>query len=411
MGTKTRQLSNTLGKDIQWESVRYADGSTVYNAAVGQGFLLDTTGGEIEIVLPSNPSQGDAVGIIDHSGTFGTNRCVIGRGGSKIRGLELDAQLITNNTIAELVYTGSEQGWIVVENSVRTALTVDDPYIPPSIICAEGGCKTIDGNYAVHTFTSSGCFVVNSICGCASPGNVDYLVVAGGGANGNNRYGGGGGGGFREGKNTSDPLASPHTASPLAANSGITVTATTYPISVGAAGVPGPGPQNNYNGRPGGSSSFSNITSAGGGGGGSAFGPTNGQSGGSGGGAGGESIPPWATGSGGGGNSPPVAPPQGNSGGPTPGPSGGGGGGASQSASGGQATPGGDGAETSISGVAKYYSGGGGGCGYQQPGTPGQHGFGNGPNTGAGGGGISKVPCVPAGVQAGTVILRYRIYA
>ena len=59
---------------------------------------------------------------------------------------------------------------------------------------ATGGTITTDGDYKVHTFTSSGTFTVSS-----APDYVHYLVVAGGGGGGGHTHGGGGGaGGYRE---------------------------------------------------------------------------------------------------------------------------------------------------------------------------------------------------------------------
>jgi phage tail tape-measure protein len=62
-------------------------------------------------------------------------------------------------------------------------------------------------------------------------------------------------------------LSSPHTASPLAATTGLTVTATTYPVTVGGGGPGGPGCAQ-CQGVDGNNSVFSTITSTGGGGGG-----------------------------------------------------------------------------------------------------------------------------------------------
>ena len=58
---------------------------------------------------------------------------------------------------------------------------------------AVGGTKTTDGIYTVHTFTSTGTFVVTG----GGSKTVEYLVVAGGGGGGYNRGGGGGAGGYR----------------------------------------------------------------------------------------------------------------------------------------------------------------------------------------------------------------------
>ena len=60
-------------------------------------------------------------------------------------------------------------------------------------VSATGGTITTDGDYKVHTFSSSADFVVNKA------GNVEYLVVAGGGGagKGDGAVGGAGAGGFR----------------------------------------------------------------------------------------------------------------------------------------------------------------------------------------------------------------------
>jgi hypothetical protein len=127
---------------------------------------------------------------------------------------------------------------------------------PP--VSATGGTITTDGSYTVHTFTSSGNFVVSQ------GGSVEYLVVAGGGGGGENEFGlssgGGGAGGYRTGNTT--------------------VTTTTYTVTIGAGGtIYG-------DGQPGTNSSFGSISSTGGGGGGK-WGPGRvGGPGGSGGGKG-----------------------------------------------------------------------------------------------------------------------------
>lgn len=59
------------------------------------------------------------------------------------------------------------------------------------ITSATGGTVTTDGDYKVHTFTSSGTFTISTLIG--SP-QVEYLIVAGGGSGGY-LYGGGGGAG------------------------------------------------------------------------------------------------------------------------------------------------------------------------------------------------------------------------
>jgi hypothetical protein len=128
---------------------------------------------------------------------------------------------------------------------------------------------TVGGQeYRVHSFTSTGnsTFTVNSLG--TSP-LVDVLVVAGGGGGGNDNAGGGGAGGciFSE---------------------GVTVSAQSYTITVGAGGGAQSG---EYPGLDGGGSSALGISCTGGGGGGGGSQGQNGRNGGSGGGCGGEGQP------------------------------------------------------------------------------------------------------------------------
>jgi len=415
-------------KHIDWQAVTVADGSTTLNTTAGKGYFLDTNAGVIEVFLPSSPTRGDTVVLADYSGTFATNQIIINTGGELLDSTAgNDFKVTTNNSIVELVYVDAAKGWLVKLNQAAgttpdSALTgyqssydTEFPYIQ-----ATGGTITTSGDYKIHTFTGDGCFVVSKagLGTSAIPSIVDYLVVAGGGAGSPNVAAGGGAGGFREGKAATSPThtASPHTASPLAATSGITVTTTTYPITVGAGGAGAPSyPEISPNGS---NSVFSTITSAGGGKGGCAScgGPVGaGLPGGSGGGAGGNTGGPVGSG-----NTPPTSPPQGNPGGSAatgfPAIGAGGGGGATAAGNNGTPTVGGDGgagATTLISGSPTAYAGGGGGQAYS--GTQGTGGIGGGgpagpagpsrdgtANTGGGGG-------ASAGSGGkGIVVIRYK---
>ena len=286
-------------------------------------------------------------------------------------------------------------------------------------IGATGGTVTESGDYKIHTFTGDGTFVVSAAGTPAGSTQVDYMVVAGGGGGSG---GGGGGGGFRESHST--PVSGSYTASPLSTPTGITVTATTYPITVGGGGS---GVSAGGCGNRGGNSVFATITSAGGGAGGKRCSPTN-TPGGSGGGAGQDSNS-----SGGAGNTPPTSPPQGNSGGSAPtggyggsGGGGGAGGGGSNGGGPGNPAPGGNaggGVNSAISGSPLAYSGGGGGGSNNSgPGTGGTGGSGvggngGGPDSSSGGSGTSNRGGGAGGGEwdgsggtggSGVVILRYK---
>ena len=88
-----------------------------------------------------------------------------------------------------------------------------------------GGTISNSGGYRIHTFNSSGNFVVP-----ATLSNVEYLVIAGGGAGGS--YGAGGGsGGYRT------SVVGQTSGGGASAESRLSVSAATYAITVGAGGA------------------------------------------------------------------------------------------------------------------------------------------------------------------------------
>src|SRR6056300_415040 len=246
--------SVSAGK-VSWQTVKTAD----FNAVAGEGSFVDTDSvGAVTATLPGSPSTGDTIAIKDYAGTFGTNALTIARNGNNIQGVANDSEITTNRASIVLVYIDATKGWLYTNES-NVADLENKGYIS-----ATGGTITESGNFKIHTFTGDGCFVVSSLgfggTPCAEASTVDYLVVAGGAGSSRDGAGGGGGGGFRESKDST--LSSPHSASPLVNTTGLTISATTYPITVGAGGGANVSPCSN--GGSGSSSIFSTITSAGG---------------------------------------------------------------------------------------------------------------------------------------------------
>ena len=398
---------------VDWDTTKK---TASFTATSGDGFFVDTTSSALTVTLPASPSAGDIVAVADYAGTAGSNNITIARNGSNIEGGTENASIDVNRESKTFVYVDATQGWVVVNSNDTSA-------IPPAFLTASGGTETTSGNYKIHTFTGPGTFTV-CVAGAVAANNiVSYMVVAGGAGGGGSHGAGGGAGGFREYKGPADC----YTASPLNGNPGgtaITVTAQTYPITVGAGGTAGT--TNTSNGGDGGNSVFSTVTSAGGGGGATeSLGP--GRNGGSGG--GGTYNPNHnAAGTG---NTPPVSPPQGQPGGvghpQNPPYHAGGGGGAKDAGSAYNSFngAGGDGQPTSITGSATTYAGGGGaggtsygqsggGAGGAGGGGAGACGSGSGnaatANTGGGGGGGYAAPaCNPGGSGgSGIVVIRYK---
>ena len=319
-----------------------------FTAVAGEGYFVDTTSQEIDVTLPAG-SPGAVVAVKDYAGTWDTNNCIIiSNGSEKIGGSTNNATLSTEGLAVTFIYIDSTQGWLITDDGLQSVASTN-PYIQ-----ATGGTETTSGNCKIHTFTGPGTFCVSTTATSATDNLVSYVVVAGGGGGGGSATGyysagGGGAGGFREVVSPS----SPYTGSPLdgygTPGNRITVTATAFPIVVGAGasgGTGNPACGSRSNGGDGGVSTFSTITSAGGGGGGKSGGvpgatASSGQNGGSGGGGGGyNTVPDGGKGEG---NTPPTTPAQGQDGGTGFGPStgfGGAGGGAGGTGTSAPASPG-----------------------------------------------------------------------
>ena len=390
---------------ITWDSSIKSANTSI---TTGTGFFVDTTSAAITITLPASPSVGDIVGIKDYAGTFGTNNLTIARNGSNIQGGANDSLITTDRASVVLVYADATKGWLyTVESNVGD--------LEKLLMAATGGTITTDGDYKVHTFTSSGTFTVTKTSPTSN--SVDYLVVGGGGGGGSDRGGGGGAGGHRY-------------SFPNPATGGQPVTTTSYPITVGGGGGGGaqaPTGGAGSQGTNGSSSSAFPITSAGGGGGGGCA--TGGIREGLPGGSGGGGSQFLGAGSGGTGNTPSVSPPQGQNGG-TGFEAGGAGGGGGATGTGGNASPGvggtgGAGTSLTIPGTSTTTAGGGGGGGSSTAGSGGSGGGGAGGqnpgppsfaatagtvNTGGGGGGGGQAVANSAGASGGSgvVVIRYK---
>jgi len=78
--------------------------------------LVDTNSvGAVTITLPSNPSMGDEIWIVDSAINFGTNNCTIGRNSENIDGNAGDYVLNSDKADVRLVYVDSTTGWRVID--------------------------------------------------------------------------------------------------------------------------------------------------------------------------------------------------------------------------------------------------------------------------------------------------------
>ena len=386
---------------VDWNTTKKTADFTATN---GDGFFVDTSSGAVTVTLPASPSAGDIVAVSDYASTSNTNNITIGRNSSNIEGSASNIVIANNGVALTFVYVDATRGWKVVDAG---QLTDKDP--APEFVAATGGNTVATcGDFKIHTFTGPGTFTVSSAGNTAGSNTIDYLVVAGGAGGGSSRGGGGGAGGYRE---SSGAASGCYSRSPLGACvSALPVTATGYPVAVGAGGAGGSSCSTGTSGSNSVFTGSSTITSAGGGGGGSIPKCTGvALAGGSGGGQTSQYSPGLGP-VGGAGNTPPVSPPQGNTGGKGfdgLAVSTNGGGGGAATAVGGDAAcrtggAGGAGATSSITSSPVTRSGGGGGgtdggtSSFQAAPSPSSGGAG-----GSGGGGAGN-PNNPSATPSGT---------
>ena len=422
-GTQTG-FGRTGTVDWQTSSIK----TSTFTAVNGEGYFCNTVGGSFTCNLPAG-SAGAIVSVQDYNNTFDAESLVVTPNGSeKINGGAGSVGLTTEGQGLTLVYIDATVGWRAIEE--QSYATQGSNYIS-----ASGGNSTVTiGDYKVHVFTGPGTFTVSSAGAPAGSSSVDYMVVGGGGSGGYyNGPGGGGAGGMRIGSVVAQPTIP--TRAP-----GFAVSATAYPITIGAGGATQNYPTNHPSPIPPGSPSTGlGFTATGGGAGG--YGSAAGQAGGSGGGGGNAGA------TGGSGNTPSVSPAQGTNGGNgSPGSgnpaAGGGGGGASAAGTNGACgTSGTGGAGVNVAPVfgaapqpfyqadggdqgptsPGFFAGGAGGSSYSGSGGAGGNGGGGlgvnngaGPghsgtaNSGGGGSGVSTLACNSGGGGSGMVLIRYK---
>ena len=102
----------TVSGGAEWQAVQ----TTNFTGVAGKGYFINTSSAAITMTLPSSPTIGQFISVIDYSGTFDTNNLTIARNGNKIQGASLDLTVNQERAGLTLVFTDSTQGWLLETN-------------------------------------------------------------------------------------------------------------------------------------------------------------------------------------------------------------------------------------------------------------------------------------------------------
>jgi len=105
--------TTTISAGTDWQTGVVADGSTVTTASAGEGYFIDTTSATHTLQLPSSPTIGDEISIVDVAGTFDTNNLTVDRNGKPIQGSATDLTVAVERAAFTLVFYDDTQGWVL----------------------------------------------------------------------------------------------------------------------------------------------------------------------------------------------------------------------------------------------------------------------------------------------------------
>ena len=112
-GAAIEVMTFNLGSGGGSGGYTYVDVTANTSATANTKYIVNTDTSNITITLPSSPSLGTEVGIIDGTGNASVHAITVGRNGGNIQGTASDMTVTTNRSAFTLVYYNAAQGWIL----------------------------------------------------------------------------------------------------------------------------------------------------------------------------------------------------------------------------------------------------------------------------------------------------------
>jgi len=150
---------------LSWQPVVTSN----FSAAAGKGYWVNTTSNTITITLPSSPSKGDQIILVDYARTWATYKIIIDSNGSNYQGQDdsYNVEYSTNGEVVNIVYSDGTKGWIPQDDD-----EVADATSPPPT--QKGIAAFGDGTNVSNLINSSGVVQSNT----SLVGTVRYAVGA-----------------------------------------------------------------------------------------------------------------------------------------------------------------------------------------------------------------------------------------
>lgn len=130
-------------------------------ATAGNGYACDVSGSALTLTLPSGPSEGDQVAVVDFYSNSETNNITVDRNGENIEGSASNLTVDVNGAGFTLVYTDATRGWEIV-SEIGTKKPDLAGYIEPGALTISNNSTDTDhdidvtgGEVAVHDFSGS----------------------------------------------------------------------------------------------------------------------------------------------------------------------------------------------------------------------------------------------------------------
>lgn len=112
-GAAIEVMTFNLGGVASASGYTYVEATGNTTAVANTKYIVNTNSANITITLPSSPTLGTEVGIIDGTGNASVHAITVSRNGANIQGAASNMTVTTARSAFTLVYYNASQGWVL----------------------------------------------------------------------------------------------------------------------------------------------------------------------------------------------------------------------------------------------------------------------------------------------------------